>query len=435
MTRHTRIAALGCLALACGEPEAAEVEPAAAAPETAEAPAEPADESAPTFPEDALLIATAPGRLDGEPRRVVLRWEAASDDTGVAAYELRVDGEAVTRVEAPAEEATLDDVAFEAGHDFAVVALDEADNASEPLTTDDALSPWFPEDAAMELTVGDGHTTVRWPAAEDDVGVVGYSVRRGEDEVANLGPDAREHRLASDEAAGVTVVARDAAGHKAELQMARAQVNRQVAAVAADRARARIVAALSGSSSGGALADVLGQGAVTNDVNDVLAQSDGVGVATSGGTLRRRGGGGVSSSGRGAIGGLRARPGSASASDVAPPARVRGRVRMSGPQSSTGAGRFDDDVVTRQIRARTRAIQHCYERELRRDPTLAGRVEVRFTIAETGTVASRGTTQNTTGSEAVASCVTRTVRRFRFRPGPEGGPVTYTYRFDFARAD
>ncbi|MEM7677650.1 MAG: AgmX/PglI C-terminal domain-containing protein, partial [Myxococcota bacterium] len=72
------------------------------------------------------------------------------------------------------------------------------------------------------------------------------------------------------------------------------------------------------------------------------------------------------------------------------------------------------------------------ERELGRNPTLAGKVTVEFTIVERGTVSNARAAENTTGSPAVASCVTAAVRRFRFRPGPEGGSVTFRYPFVFA---
>ena len=39
--------------------------------------------------------------------------------------------------------------------------------------------------------------------------------------------------------------------------------------------------------------------------------------------------------------------------------------------------------------------------------------------------------ENTTGSPAVAECVTRTISRFRFNPGPDGGSVTFRYPFVF----
>jgi TonB family protein len=111
---------------------------------------------------------------------------------------------------------------------------------------------------------------------------------------------------------------------------------------------------------------------------------------------------------------------------------IRGRVNASGPEEEGGAGVFDPDIVTRQIRTRIRSIQACYERELRNNPTLNGRVLVRFNIQPTGTVSGASAPENTTGSPAVAASVVNTISRFRFNPGPEGGSVTFAYPFVFA---
>ena len=111
---------------------------------------------------------------------------------------------------------------------------------------------------------------------------------------------------------------------------------------------------------------------------------------------------------------------------------VRGSVRQGALEDESGSGAFDSSIVVGQIRRRLRAIQRCYERELRNNPTLNGRVLVRFTIQPAGSVSGASATENTTGSPAVAQCVVNTIRRFRFTPGPEGGSVTFAYPFVFA---
>ena len=84
------------------------------------------------------------------------------------------------------------------------------------------------------------------------------------------------------------------------------------------------------------------------------------------------------------------------------------------------------------IRTRIRAIQACYEKELRRNPSLSGKVTAEFTIVERGTVSNVKITTNSTGDDAVGKCVANTIRRFRFNPGPDGGSVTFSYPFVFA---
>ncbi len=211
------------------------------------------------------------------------------------------------------------------------------------------------------------------------------------------------------------------------------------ARMAVEEAQAQVEAMLMGAlGADGALADVLRDGAATGNSADLMEQAQGVGVASSaeGGTLRERGGGGGLGSREGGLGGLRRAEGAAGQQqqegERVVERVIRGRVSSSDFEDESGAGVFDSSLVTRQIRTRLRAIQTCYERELRNNPTLAGRVLVRFTIQPTGTVSGASAVENTTGSPAVASCVVSTISRFRFNPGPEGGSVTYSYPFVFA---
>lgn len=116
-------------------------------------------------------------------------------------------------------------------------------------------------------------------------------------------------------------------------------------------------------------------------------------------------------------------------STASAPVAATGQATPEEVERQGGPGQFDPAIVARTIRARIRAIQTCYERQLRDNPTLAGRIIVRFTIQPTGTVSGATATENGTGSPAVAACLVSTISRFRFNPGPEGGPVTFAYPF------
>jgi len=215
-----------------------------------------------------------------------------------------------------------------------------------------------------------------------------------------------------------------------------AEKTARVAEEAAQAAEALIVGALS-AAGGGALADVLAGGAVTGNAADILSQAQGIGVATagSGGALRGRSGGG-SGSGQGGLGGLAAAKGAGKArgeGGKVKERKIKGNLKMgSGGGDVGGSGDFDASVVVRTIKTRIRAIRACYERELRRNPTLSGKVTIEFTIQTRGNVTAVKVKENTTNDPAVATCVANTVKRFRFNPGPEGGSVTYAYPFVFA---
>jgi TonB family protein len=201
---------------------------------------------------------------------------------------------------------------------------------------------------------------------------------------------------------------------------------------AAAQAEAMLLGALGGE--GGALGDVLAGGAVTGNAADVLAQASGVGVATKGdaGALRTRTGGG--SGQQAGLGSLKKGKGvgeAAKEGEVVKERELRGNVNLNQGGDVGGSGEFDAALVQQQIKQRLKAITRCYESELRKNPSLAGKVTVTFTIQERGNVTNAAATENTTGSAAVASCVTRTISGFRFNPGPDGGSVTFRYPFVF----
>ena len=210
------------------------------------------------------------------------------------------------------------------------------------------------------------------------------------------------------------------------------------ARIAEEMAQSAVQQLIGALGEGGALADVLAGGAVTGNAADVLAQADGVGVATSQeGSLRTRGGGGGSGRG-GGLGNQRANAGGAEATRTQQEGTrvvervIRGRVNFGGGDEIGGSGVFDQGQVVSMIRGRQSAFRRCYETSLRNNPTLAGRVAVRFTIMPQGNVTNASATENSTGDAALASCVVGVVRRLRWREGPDGGSVTFSYPFIFA---
>jgi TonB family protein len=211
----------------------------------------------------------------------------------------------------------------------------------------------------------------------------------------------------------------------------------RIAEEAAQAAEALIVGALS-SEAGGALNDVLAGGAVTGNAQDILAQAAGVGVATSGsgGTLRTRSGG-ATGSGQKGLGAL-ASAGGADATKTkgeggaVQERAVKGKTELGSGGDIGGSGDFDAALVVAMIKKRIGAIRACYEKELRRNPTLAGKVTIEFTIQPQGNVTGVKVAANSTGDDNVGVCVKNAVGSFRFNPGPDGGSVSFSYPFVFA---
>jgi outer membrane biosynthesis protein TonB len=175
----------------------------------------------------------------------------------------------------------------------------------------------------------------------------------------------------------------------------------------------------------GALDDVLSSGTGPADVAAALAGATRVGVATADnlGTLTRGGGTGTTAG----IGDL----GTTGAGNVGLAAKrevVVAKVdTMGGPEVESSS--VDRQAVARFVQSRLAGIKACYEKELKRNPSLSGRIVVRFVIAPTGRVSSVEIEENAL-NPGVASCIRTIVRGWSlpFKPEEEV-PVSYPFLF------
>jgi TonB family protein len=76
------------------------------------------------------------------------------------------------------------------------------------------------------------------------------------------------------------------------------------------------------------------------------------------------------------------------------------------------SGARNQDAVSAVIARHTSAIQYCYQRELKRNPNLKGKVVVRFTITPQGTVASATIVASTLNNPGVEQCVVERIKRW-----------------------
>ena len=110
--------------------------------------------------------------------------------------------------------------------------------------------------------------------------------------------------------------------------------------------------------------------------------------------------------------------------------KVKARVNTKGPASTIGTGKLAKTDIAKVVKRRLKAVTSCYERELKKNPKLAGKVTVQFTIGTVGRVTSAKITVNSTGSSAVGNCIKQRISMWRF-PRPQGGDVTVAYPFVF----
>ena len=152
-------------------------------------------------------------------RVVQLHWKESTDNVRVAGYELRRGGEVVARSEVPrAEEAGL---APARDYCYTVRAYDWAGNRSPDSSsvcarTPDLTPPSVPS-GVLAAAVTPSRVALAWEPSQDDVGVAGYEVLRGEAVVAKgVRPEASESGLAATTEHCYRVRAYDAAGNVSE---------------------------------------------------------------------------------------------------------------------------------------------------------------------------------------------------------------------------
>jgi outer membrane biosynthesis protein TonB len=191
----------------------------------------------------------------------------------------------------------------------------------------------------------------------------------------------------------------------------------------------KVLGALGPGMGAGAVADVFGTGGTMGDVASALSDAGGVAVANDPGAAGgRKGAGKVEAA---SIGDLATSGGGKVAYGAKTEVRVSGTVAAE--EAEVDSSDIDPQKLAAFVKARMGPIKSCYENALKRNPSLRGKVSIRFTILETGGLADIAAAQNGLGAPEVAACIVQTMRAWRtqFRPS---GPVTVEYPFVFSPA-
>jgi len=136
----------------------------------------------------------------------------------------------------------------------------------------------------------------------------------------------------------------------------------------------------------------------------------------------------------------------AGASDLAglgndPNAAVAGRLQKSSSGSVRGKvttltsqvrvqGSLSREQVSAVIRKHTRRVQACYEKQLVKNPGLAGRIVFEWTVRTNGSTEGVRVRSSSMQNTQVADCIGDLIKGWTF-PEPDGGAVTITYPFLF----
>jgi TonB family protein len=87
-------------------------------------------------------------------------------------------------------------------------------------------------------------------------------------------------------------------------------------------------------------------------------------------------------------------------------------------------------AIRKVVQAHQREIQFCYEQALRKDPGLAGRVAVAWTVGRSGEVSDAKVSQTSLGNAGVERCIVERVRRWKF-PELQGRVVSVSFPWVF----
>ncbi len=131
--------------------------------------------------------------------------------------------------------------------------------------------------------------------------------------------------------------------------------------------------------------------------------------------LRGKGGGGIGALGAGGVG----------------KGKVGGTVTRATARSiASTQGTVDREAVARVINSHLNEVHGCYERALLKDPGLAGKVVLEWTIGSAGRVTAAKTKSSTLRNASVEACILSNLKTWTF-PAPKGGVVIITYPFLF----
>ena len=114
-----------------------------------------------------------------------------------------------------------------------------------------------------------------------------------------------------------------------------------------------------------------------------------------------------------------------------PPKGMQGN-RIGEPTSvPVPTGPLTKDEIRAVMQRNRDSYRKCYERELLKNPSLAGTIAMEFVIQADGAVASASIASTTIGSPAVEQCVADAVKQLVFPPTQGGGSEKVSYPLVF----
>ncbi len=95
-------------------------------------------------------------------------------------------------------------------------------------------------------------------------------------------------------------------------------------------------------------------------------------------------------------------------------------------------GSIDTKQVNRYMNSHFSEVKACYERRLKVNSFLEGKLDLNIDVASTGKVTAISVNKDTVRDQQMLACVKRTIRRWQF-PKPNGGRVIIGKTFNFKK--
>jgi hypothetical protein len=114
----------------------------------------------------------------------------------------------------------------------------------------------------------------------------------------------------------------------------------------------------------------------------------------------------------------------------------KGSVNIdAGGDGEAWEGSIDREAVRRVIRSISSQIRSCYERQLRSDDTLRGKIVIKFEIVEQGRVRASRASSSSMNNPTVENCVAARIREARFPEPPTGTVAVIDFPFVFTKQE
>ncbi len=209
----------------------------------------------------------------------------------------------------------------------------------------------------------------------------------------------------------------DAACQEAKAAARRARLAKKVASMGVLK-----LLGSKGKAGSGAAANLIGSGDPGTDVAKAFSDVGGLTVAGSGGKgggLRGKGSGGSGQAvGIGDLGGRVGGPGKVGTGGMVKERVPRAAVKAQSPDIMDG--NMNSDATYRIIKRGMRCVKSQYQRGLKRDPSMSGKVAMCFTVDPMGRVGKISVESDSIGDPMLTTGIKSCIKRLRFPP-PEGG--------------